>query len=121
MGERELIAAKAKVVASQTDLQTTIVELKHRLKPSTLVNDAWHSVRDKGSEYSEKGVNAVSGRPAVAGGAGLAVLLFLLRGPLARLLGGIFGKDSGRTGRVKADLLQTDTDYDLTAPVVVAK
>lgn len=121
MGERELIAAEAKVVASQTDLQATIAQLKYRLKPSTLASDAWHGVIDKGSEFSEKGVSAVSGRPGAAGGAGLAVLLFLMRHPLARLLGGVFGRDKGRKGRVKADLLRTDKDYDLTAPVVVAK
>lgn len=120
MGERELNAAKAKVVASQTDLQATIAQLKYRLKPSTLASDAWHGVRDKGSEFSEKGVNAVAGRPGAAGSAGFAVLLFLLRHPLARLLGNIFGGKSA-TGRVKADLLHTDKDYDLTAPVVVAK
>lgn len=121
MGERELIAAKAKVTASQTELQTTIAEIKHRLKPSTLAADAWHGLRNKGSEYSEKGVSAVAGRPAAAGGAGLAIVLFLLRGPLARLLGGIFGSDKGRSRRVKADLLHADTEYDLTAPVVVAR
>lgn len=121
MGERELIAAKAKVIVSQMDLQTTIAAIRHRLKPSTLASEAWHGVRDKGSEYSEVGIKAVASRPAAATGAGLAILLFLLRGPLSRLFGSIFGNDKGRRGRVEADLLHTDMQYDLTAPVVVAK
>lgn len=117
MPERELTAARAKAEASKTALTDTIAELQHRLRPSTLASDAWHGVRDKGSDYADKGLHAVTGHPAAAGGAVAAVVLFLLRAPLASLVTGLFGSDRD-AGRVTADLTQKDDDFDLTAPVV---
>lgn len=119
MGERELMKARADVARSRADLTATITQLKHRLKPATLASDAWRGVKDRSSEYSGKGVQAVAERPGLAGGAVAAVLLFLLRGPLAQLLSRAFGSGRDNPGEVKADLLHGDKDYDLTAPVVV--
>lgn len=117
MAERELIAARAKVVSSKAALDATVKELQYRLKPGTLASDAWHSVRDKGSDVAGQGVHAVTGHPGAAGGAIAAVLLFLLRGPLASVLTRLFG--SGRdAGRITTKLTRKDDDFDLTAPVV---
>lgn len=118
MAERELIAAKAKAEALQAQLMSTVGELKHRLKPSTLASDAWHGVKDKGSDFGGKGVQAVKDRPGVSGGALAAVALFLLRGPIAHLLSRLFGGSREDAGIVKADLSDAKKDYDLTAPVV---
>lgn len=118
MAERELIAARAKVVSSKAQLTETIRELQYRLKPSTLASDAWHGVKDKSSDYAGKGVHAVSDHPAAAGGALAAIALFLLRGPLASLLTRLFGSGRDEEGRVTTDLSHNEDDYDLTAPVV---
>lgn len=117
MSERELMAARARVSTSKAALLGTVDELKYRLKPSTLASDAWHGVRDKSSDYAGKGVHAVTGHPAAAGGAVAALVLFLLRGPLANLLARLFGSERD-AGRVTADLTQAGDDFDLTAPVV---
>lgn len=118
MAEKELIAARAKVQTSKSQLMVTVEEIKHRLKPATLASDAWHGVKDKSSEYSGKGVKAVMDRPGAAGGAAVAVVLFLLRGPLAHLLTRLFGGADQDPGRVTTELSKSDKDYDLTAPVV---
>lgn len=117
MPERELIAARAKAEASRTALTDTVEQLKYRLKPSTLASDTWHGVRDKSSDYAGKGVHAMTDHPAAAGGAVAAVVLFLLRGPLATLLTRLFGADRD-PGRITTKLTQKDDDFDLTAPVV---
>lgn len=117
MPERELIAARAKAEASKAALTNTVHQLQYRLKPSTLASDAWHGVRDKSSGYADKGLHAVTEHPAAAGGAIAAVVLFLLRGPLASVLTSLFGND-GDKGRVTTDLTQEHDDFDLTAPVV---
>lgn len=117
MPERELKAARAKAEASKLALTGTVKELQYRLKPSTLASDAWSGVRHKGSDYAGKGLHAVTGHPAAAGGAVAALALFVLRGPLASLLNSLFGSDRD-AGRITADLTQKDDDFDLTAPVV---
>lgn len=120
MAERELIAARARVEASRVDFLATVEQLQHRLKPSTLAGDAWHGMKEKSSEFSGKGMHAVAERPAAAGGALVAVLLFLLRGPLAGILTRAFTGRRRVPGTVKADIVDKNVDYDLTAPVVAA-
>lgn len=99
-------------------LTSTIEDLKYRLKPSTLASDAWHGVRSSSSEYAGKGVNAMTGHPAAAGGAVAAIALFFLRGPLAALLTRILGNNRER-GQVTTKLTNKNDDFDLTAPVVM--
>lgn len=119
MAERELITARAKAERSHADLMATIAALKSRLTPANLASDAWGSVKHKGSQASEQGIRAVTDHPGPAGGAVLALALFFLRGPIAHLLTRIFGGDDGSAHLVKTDILEKDTDFDLTAPVVV--
>lgn len=118
MGERELTIARARVEKSKRDFVVTTGEIKYRLAPSTLASDAWHGFKDKSTEVSQKGVQAVTDRPAAAGGIVAAIALFLLRGPLASLLSRLFGSGRDQPGRVTTDLSSTDKGYDLTAPVV---
>lgn len=118
MAEEELIAARAKVEHYKSDLQNTTAKLKERLKPAHLASDAWHVVREKGTEFSGKGVKAATARPGAAGGVSVAILLLLLRKPLARFLSWTFGNNREPPGAVKADLLHASKDYDLTAPAV---
>lgn len=118
MAEKELKAARAKAEHYKSDLQRTTAELKDRLTPAHLATEAWHTVRDKGMEYSGKGAKAATARPGAAGGAAAAVLLLLFRKPLAHFLSWTFGSNREPPGAVKADLLHASKDYDLTAPVV---
>ena len=119
MAEKELIAARAKVEASRRDLTETVGKIKERLKPANLASDAWHGVVDKSSQYGDKSAKAVTAHPGASGGIVAAVLLFLFRHPVGRLLTRLFGSGRQVPGAVKADLTHTDKDYDLTAPVVV--
>lgn len=120
MAQKELVAARAKAEAYKDDFTRTAGLLKERLKPANMASDAWHVVRDKGVEYSGKGIKAATDRPGAVSGAAAAVLLFLLRKPLAHLLTWAFGRDRRVPGTVKADLLDVKHDYDLTAPSVSA-
>lgn len=117
MAASKLVVARADVETSKARLLGTVDEIKHRLNPKVLASDAWHEVKHAGSGYANKGVHAVSDRPAAAGGAVAAIALFLLRGPISRLLSAMFG-NSGPKGRVTSDLSSADTEFDLTAPVV---
>ena len=116
--EKQLVAARATVERSQSDLLATVAEIKSRLAPANLASDAWSSVKQKGSQASGQGLKAVTEHPGPAGGAVLALALFFLRGPLANLLTRIFGGKEPE-GLVKTDILDKDNDFDLTAPVVV--
>lgn len=117
MAEKDLITARAHVAQAKTQLMSTVDQLKHRLKPATLASDAWRGIKDKSSDYAGKGVHAVSDHRGAAGGAAAAIILFLLRGPIATALTKLFGSDDG-PGRVTTDLTDTDQDFDLTAPIV---
>lgn len=118
MAEKELRAARAQALAYRTDLTRTTALLKERLKPANLASDAWHVVRDKGVEYGGKSVKAASGHRGPVGGIGAALLLLLLRKPIAHFLSWTFGNNREPAGAVKADLLHASKEYDLTAPVV---
>ena len=118
MAEAELRAARAQAAAYKDDLTRTTGLLKERLKPANLASDAWHVVRDKGAEYGGKSVKAASGHRGPVGGVIGALLLLLLRKPLAHFLSWTFGSNREPPGAVKADLLHASKEYDLTAPVV---
>lgn len=118
MGELELRTARTQAQAYKSDLTRTTGLLKARLKPANLASDAWHVVRDKGVEYGGKGVQAASSNRGPAGGIGAALLLLILRKPIAHFLSWAFGNNREPPGGVKADLLHASKEYDLTAPVV---
>ena len=118
MGEQELRSARVQAQAYKTDLERTTGLLKERLKPANLASDAWHVVRDKGVEYSGKGVKAASGHQGPVAGVGVALLLLLFRKPIAHFLSWTFGSNREPPGAVKADLTHAAKEYDLTAPAI---
>lgn len=119
MAERELITARAKAERSHADLMTTIATLKSRLKPASLASDAWGTVKQKGSQASGQGIKVVTDHPGPAGGVVMALALFFLRGPIAHLVTRLFRETDGAEHIVTTDILENDTDFDLTAPVVI--
>lgn len=118
--EVRLEQAQMEVEQAKKRLASTAGALRYRLKPGTLVNNAWDGVRDKGSEMADGAIQAVKDRPVTTSGVVAAVLIFLGRDQLWRFASGLF---SGRgepddPGVVRADLDTHDEEYDLTAPTV---
>jgi hypothetical protein len=112
-----LTEAKYQEALARKRLQNTAGTLQYRLKPGTLMNNAWEGVRDKGSEVADRGMSAAQDRPVTIAGVIAAVLIFLAREPLLRFVGKLFGPKKDETV-VTADLKNHDKEYDLTAPKV---
>ena len=115
--ERDLTRAKADAEEARKRLASTMGTLQYRLKPGTLMSNAWDGMRDKGSEAADTALSAAKERSVTISGIAAAVLIFLAREPLLRFVGKLFGE--GRDENVvTADLDHPDDNFDLTAPVV---
>jgi hypothetical protein len=110
--------AAADVERAKKQLASTMGALQYRLKPATLMSNAWDGVRDKSGEVADTTLQAVKDRPVTVSGILAAILIFLARDPLRRLLAGLFS----RGGETREDTIQANLDhddsYDLTAPTV---
>jgi hypothetical protein len=110
--------AQRDVELAKKRLASTMGALQYRLKPGVLMNNAWDGVREKSGEAADGALLAVKKRPAAASGVIAAILLFLAREPLGRLISELFGRTAEEEGRVTADLDNVDGNFDLTAPTV---
>ena len=81
-----LARARADADAAKTQLLSTAHELQDRLKPATLANEAWTKIRAQTDSTARKAKRAVAREPVVAASAGVALILFLARRPIARLI-----------------------------------
>lgn len=126
-GAVQLERAQYEVEQAKKRFGTTMGALQYRLKPATLVSNAWEEVRDKGSDAADGALDAVHGmadgavqaarsRPMAASGIAAALVLFLARAPLWRVASKIFSRED--EGVVKTDLANKDANFDLTAPTV---
>lgn len=115
---RPIEQASADVQRAKKQLASTLGALQYRLKPGTLMNSAWDGVRDKGGEVADTTLQAVKNRPVTVSGVLAAILIFLARDPLRRLVSSLFGRDEPP----RDDVVQADLDnhehIDLTAPTV---
>ncbi|HEV2746557.1 MAG TPA: DUF3618 domain-containing protein [Allosphingosinicella sp.] len=118
--EAQIERAQAEVEQAKRRLASTLGALQYRLKPGTLMNQAWEGVREKGGAVADDAMQAVKDRPAAVSGVIAASLLFLARDPLRRLAGRLFGGKAAREepGIVKADLDHPNGNFDLAAPTV---
>lgn len=115
---RQLEQASTDVQRAKKQLASTLGALQYRLKPATLMNNAWEGVRDKSGEVADTTLQAVKGRPVTVSGVLAAVLIFLARDPLRRLAASLFSRGGGESeDTIQADL-DHDENYDLTAPTV---
>jgi ElaB/YqjD/DUF883 family membrane-anchored ribosome-binding protein len=119
--EAQLERAQMEVEQAKRRFASTAGALRYRLRPGTLVNNAWDGVREKGGEVADGAIQAVKERPVTTSGVVAAVLIFLGRDQLWRFASGLF---SGRAEAedsdvIRADLETHDQDYDLTAPTVI--
>lgn len=81
--------------AARERLLATVEEIKHRLAPKMIANDAWEGVKDKGVAAADTAATAVRERPALAAGVAASAALFLARKPILSLLTGLFGEKRG--------------------------
>lgn len=115
--EAALESAQLEAERAKKRLASTLGALQYRLKPGTLMNKALDGVRERGGEMADDAMTAVKERPMTVSGIIAALLIFLARDPLWRLLTSFFAKKPPE-GTVQADLAETDESYDLTAPTV---
>jgi hypothetical protein len=115
---RRIEQASADVQRAKKRLASTLGALQYRLKPGTLMSNAWEGVRDKSGEVADSTLQAVKDRPVTVSGVLAAIVIFLARDPLRRLLYSLL--DRGAPDR--EDIIQADLDhhehFDLTAPTV---
>lgn len=85
-----IAAARGDANAKRQKLLGTLDELKVRLAPKTIAQDAWEGAKDKGSEVADTTITAVKQRPAIAAGVAAGAALLLARKPLFSLVTGLF-------------------------------
>lgn len=87
--------------AARQALVGTVEEIKLRLAPRTIAQEAWEGAKDKGSAVAETAATTVRERPALAAGVAAGAALILARKPIISLLTGLFS-DDGKPARAKA-------------------
>ena len=87
----EIVAARAEVQRSRSQVMATAHELQDRLSPKVLARDAWQGAKEKGADLAEDAVDAVRTRPFATTGIVAAITMFLAREPLMDLAGKIAG------------------------------
>lgn len=115
--ELALTTAAYEAALAKKQLSNTVGALQYRLKPATLMSNAWEGVREKSGNVADGAVNTAKERPITISSIAAALLIFLAREPLIRFITGLFGPKRDETV-VTADLDQPDENFDLTAPVV---
>lgn len=114
---RALEQAQIAVHEARRRLASSASALQHRLKPGTLMSNAWEGVRDKSGEMADDALKAVKRRPLTVSGVAAAVAIFLARDPLWHLLSDFFSRgEEAEADVIRADLDHHDSDFDLTAP-----
>ncbi|MEO6247113.1 MAG: hypothetical protein ABIO85_00830 [Sphingomicrobium sp.] len=79
----------------------TVEEIKLRLAPKTIAQEAWAGAKGKGAAAADSAVTSVRERPALAAGVAAGAALILARKPIVEMLTGLFS-DTGNSGKVKA-------------------
>lgn len=117
--EADLARAQYEALQARKSLASTAAALQYRLKPQTIVNTAWEGVRDRSSLMADDALQVVKDRPGAASGVMAALVIFLARNPLLRLLSRIFSRKRREDKAiVKANLDNDKGNFDLTAPTV---
>lgn len=98
--EKDIVRAREEVDRARERMALTLGELRQRLAPKTLLNDAWHEVRDRGQDLAGDAVQIVRTKPLATSAIAAAVIAFVAREPLWRALSSLLA--NGRSG-TKAD------------------
>ncbi len=79
-GDPALVAAHAQVDAARARLFGTLGEIKERLEPRNIAEDAMERVTTRLSSAAQRGADAARERPYAAAGVAAGIGLFLARG-----------------------------------------
>jgi ElaB/YqjD/DUF883 family membrane-anchored ribosome-binding protein len=81
----KLAIARDEVVQARSDFQATWDELKQKLRPAAMAEDARDRMKASGAEILEKSQDFMRNRPASSLGILALILLFFARKPVYRL------------------------------------
>jgi hypothetical protein len=115
MSAPEILKAKRDAEQARKALLETAHELQTRLKPGTIVGNAWDGVKERGSDMAENTVEAVKARPYPVAAGLAAFTLFLARKPIRSAVSKLF--HSAPDDDLVTTTLDTDGPYDITAPL----
>lgn len=104
----ELRRAEARSAQARQTLTATIVEIQQRLNPRNLMEDAGQELREKAVELFDQGIAQARARPGMVAAIAAAILAYLLRGPIFRMIWGLIA----RNGETEPD------DDELTAQAI---
>lgn len=89
----EISRAKRDAIRARARFEATLGATQSRLHPTSLAEEAWGGVKEKGVEVADNAVQAVKSRPATVSLTLGAVALFLARGPLKRAVTHLISRD----------------------------
>jgi ElaB/YqjD/DUF883 family membrane-anchored ribosome-binding protein len=114
--------AKREAVMARARLDSTLVAVQQRLRPSSLAGEAWDGVKDKSVDLADGALSAVRKRPAAVSVAVGAVALFLAREPIRRVVSRLFSDEEEveDDGRVVTRIETQDAKFRASAPIVDA-
>ena len=84
--------------AARDRLLATVDEIKLRLAPKTLAQEAWDGAKHKGVAVADTAVTSARERPALAAGIAAGAAVFLARKPIFSLLTGLFSDQNDPDG-----------------------
>jgi hypothetical protein len=82
----DILAAEARAAAARQRLTSTVGELQERLAPQALARDAVDTLSDAGRKALDSGVETARANPALIAGGAAALLAFLGRRRLWKLV-----------------------------------
>jgi hypothetical protein len=115
MSAAEILKAKREAEHARRELMGTAHDLQTRLKPGTIVGNAWDGVKERGTDIAENTVEAVKARPYPVAAGLAAFTLFLARKPIRSAVSRMF--HSGPDENLVTTTLDTEGPYDITAPL----
>lgn len=90
--------ARGEAETAKARLMETVEELKARLAPAKLKDDAVQAVKDKSIVVADDTVTAVKDKPMMAAGIATATALFIARKPLFAAIGRWWSDDGSSDG-----------------------
>ncbi len=82
--EADLALARLRAELARKRLLGTLGDIRDRLNPRTLAEEAWESVRERGGEAAAEMVRTVREKPGRSAAIAGAIALFMARRPIAR-------------------------------------
>lgn len=88
--EKDIARAKEAARMARARLSDTMGELQARLRPRTLLNGAWHGVRERGQDLAEEAFQVARARPLATSAIVAGAVALAARGPIWRALTALF-------------------------------